>query len=119
MHNLDSVPDILQVLHQIPAFSAFCTNILNLKGKIPAVVFGEKEFRKIMVSHFLLYPVLAESGAYLTDIHAHRMLKELFPFDNLGVHLPFKQCAVQVISEIGYLYIIKYIPSFLIQVMAN
>ena len=119
MHNLDSIPDILQILHQIPAFPALCTDILDLKGKRPAVVFREKEFRKIVVPHSLLYPVLAEPGAYLTDIHAHRMLKELFPFDNLGIHLPFKQRAVQVISEIGNFYIIKHIPPFLIQLMAN
>ena len=93
MHNLDSVLDILQVLHQIPALPLLGTDVLDLKGKIPAVVFREKEFRKIVVPHSLLYPVLAEPGAYLTDIHAHRMLKELFPFDNLGIHLPFKQRA--------------------------
>ena len=70
-----------------------------------------------MGTHFVLYPVLAESGAYLADIHAHRMVKELFPLDDLRIHLPLKQRTVQVISEIGYLYIIKYIPSFLIQFM--
>ena len=94
MHNLDSIPDILQVLHQIPAFPALCTDVLDLKGKIPAVVFREKEFRKIVVPHSLLYPVLAEPGAYLTDVHAHRMVKELFPFDDPGIHLPLKQRAV-------------------------
>ena len=52
-----------------------------------------------------------------TDIHAHRMVKELFPLDDPGIHLSFKQCAVQVISEIRYLHIIKYIPLFLIQLM--
>ena len=31
------------------------------------------------VLHFLLYPVLAEPGANLTDVHAHRMVKEFFP----------------------------------------
>ena len=84
---------------------------------MPAVVFREKQLRKIMSPNFLPYPILAEPGAYLTDIHAHRMVKELFPLDDPGIHLPLKQRTIQVISEIGYLYIIKYIPLFLIQLM--
>ena len=40
LHDLDSVSDILQILHQIPAFPALCTDVLDLKGKIPTVVCG-------------------------------------------------------------------------------
>ena len=93
IHDLDSVPDILQVLHQIPALPALCMDALDLKGKIPAVVFREKEIHKIVVLHLLFYPVLAEPGAHLTDIHAHWMVKKLFPFYDLGFHLPHKQRA--------------------------
>ena len=94
MYDLDSVTDILQILHQIPALPLFSTDIQNLKGKMPAVVFREKQFRKIVVPHFVPYPVLAESGAYFGDIHAHRMVKQLFSLNDLGIHLPLKQCAV-------------------------
>ena len=117
MYHLDTISDVLQVLHQVTGLPALCPDIQYLHGEFLPIVFGIEQLAGIFQADIPLYPVPAQLHADPADVHAHRMGEQLPPAGDAGVHLPLEQGPVQVGPLAPYLQVIEHVPFLLVQLM--